>query len=181
MSLNPDKLDQETIERQIVTHACGLHYLPAPPQPESGHGHLLIEHVDIILNHLAIAGLLFLDLGSVLDEATRHALARCNVVLVVVEPNRLCLMLAKTMLDEIQALASPPADLRAVLVEHSEGDTEYSRAQLEIFLGRKPAHTIKPAPALARQAVEQGTPVVSMQPESALAKQLYDLSQELLV
>ncbi len=181
ISLNPDKLDQETVERQIITHACGLRYLPAPLQPDSGQGHLLVNHVDIILNRLtAIAGFLFLDLGSVLDEATRHALARCDVVLVAVEPNRLCLTLAKTMLDEIQALESPPADLRAVLVERTESDTEYNRLQIEKSIGRKPAHTIKPAPGLASQAIEQGSPIVLMQPESALARQLYDLSQELL-
>jgi pilus assembly protein CpaE len=181
MSLNPDKLDQETVEQQIVTHSCGLHYLPAPLQPESGHGHLLVGHVDAILRRLtAQVGFLFLDLGSVLDEGVRHALERCNVVLVAVEPNRLCLMLAKTMLDEIGALPLPPADLRAVLVEHSESDAQYNRAQIENLLGRKPDHVIQPAPELARQAIEQGTPVALMQPESALARQLSALSQELL-
>jgi Flp pilus assembly CpaE family ATPase len=89
-------------------------------------------------------------------------------------------MLAKTMLGEIEALPSPPADLRAVLVEHSESDTQYNRTQIENLLGRKPDHTVQPAPELARQAIEQGTPVVLMQPESVLARQLSDLSQELL-
>jgi pilus assembly protein CpaE len=182
MSLNPDMLDQETVERQIVTHASGLRYLPTSLQPENGQGHLLTDHVKALLNHLAtLTGYLFLDLGSLLDEATRHALTRCDVVVVVVEPERLCLTLAERLLGELESLAPPPSTLHVVLVQRTESGAAYSQAEVENLLEHKLASIIPPAPDLARQAAEQGLPVVLAQPESAIARQLYDLSQQLLV
>jgi DNA-binding response OmpR family regulator len=182
MSLNPDMLDQETVERQIVTHASGLRYLPASLQPENGQGHLLTEHVEALLNRLAtVTGYLFLDLGSLLDEATRHALTRCDVVVVVVEPECLCLTLAERLLGELESLDPPPSNLYVVLVQRAESSAAYSQAEVENLLSHKLARIIPPAPDLARQATEQGIPIILAQPESAIARQLYDLSQQLLV
>ncbi len=182
MSLNPDSLSQETIERQVVVHASGLRYLPAPLQPESGQGNLLADHVDVVLGHMALTtAYLFLDLGSVLDEATRHALAHCDAVVIVVEPERLCLTLADALLSEMQSFDLSPDDQHVVLVERTETGATYSQAEVENLLGHKLAAIIKSAPELARQASEQGTPIVLMQPESEIAVQLHDLSQNLLV
>lgn len=182
LNLNPDKLDLETVEGQIVTHGSGLRYLPAPLQPESGQGNLLAAHVDALLGRMATtADYLFLDLGSVLDEATRRALARCDVVVVVVEPERVCLVQAQALLEGIQSLDPPPGDLRVIMVERMETATAYSQAAVESLLGRKLAGVINPAVEIVRQAVEEGQPVVLLQPESEIAGQLRAMSQKLLV
>lgn len=182
MSLNPGNLNQQTVEGQIVTHASGLRYLPTSLQPENGQACLLATHVDVVLGGMATTvGFLFLDLGSMLDEATRHAIARCDVVVVVVEPERLCLTLAEALLDKLQSLDPPPSDLRVVMVERVEASTAFNQAEVEDLLGRKLDGVIKPAPELAHQAVECGMPIVLMQPESEVAGQLRDLSQRLLM
>jgi pilus assembly protein CpaE len=182
MSLNPDNLNQQTVEGQIVTHTSGLCYLPTSLQPENGQACLLATHVDVVLSRMATTvGFLFLDLGSMLDEATRHAIARCDVVVVVVEPERLCLTLAEALLDKLQSLDPPPSDLRVVMVERVEASTAFNRAEVEGLLGRKLDGVIKPAPELAHQAVERGMPIVLMQPESEVAGQLRDLVQRLLM
>lgn len=181
MSLNPDKLDQETVENQIVAHASGLHYLSAPLQPESGQGNLLANHMDMVLNRMAVTtAYLFLDLGSVLDEAVRHALAHCDTVVVVVEPERLCLKLAEALLVEIQSLDPSPDKLYVVLVERAKTDASYSRAEVESWLSHELAAVIESAPVLARQAIEEGTPMVLMEPQSDIAGQLRDLGRKLL-
>ena len=180
-NLNPANLDQEMIESQILIHSSGLRYLPASLQPDSGQGNLLAEHIDAVLSHMmSTADFLFLDLGSVLDEATRQAVACCDVVLVVVEPECLCLKLAEALLDQLESLDPPPGDLRIFLVNRAESDATYSQEEVENLLGRELAAVVKPAGELLRRAVEQGTPIVLMQPESEIAEQLRGLSRELL-
>ena len=180
-NFNPANLDQEMIESQISIHSSGLRYLPASLQPDSGQGNLLAEHIDAVLSHMmSTADFLFLDLGSVLDEATRQAVARCDVVLVVVEPERLCLKLAEALLDQLESLDPPPGDLRIFLVNRAESDATYSQEEIENLLGRELVAVVKPAGELLRRAVEQGTPIVLMQPESEIAEQLRGLSRELL-
>jgi DNA-binding response OmpR family regulator len=180
-NLNPANLDQEMIESQISIHSSGLRYLPASLQPDSGQGHLLVDHIDAVLSHMmSTADLLFLDLGSVLDEVTRQAVARCDVVVVVVEPEHLCPKLAEALLDQLESLDPPPGDLRVFLVKRVESDATYSQEEVENLLGRELAAVVKPAGELSRRAVEQGTPIVLMQPESGIAEQLRGLSQELL-
>jgi DNA-binding response OmpR family regulator len=181
MSQDPRRLDEETIESQIVTHASGLRYLPASLQPESGQSHLPVAHVSAVLSRMAAtADYLFLDLGSVLDEATRHAIARCDVVVVVVEPERLCLTLARALLDKIKSLDPPPGDLCVFMVERIETGTAYTQTEVEDLLGHRLTGVINLVAGVARQAVEQGQPIVLMQPESEIAGQLRDLSQKLL-
>ena len=180
-NLNPANLDQEMIESQILIHSSGLRYLPASLQPDSGQGNLLAEHIDAVLSHMmSTADFLFLDLGSVLDEATRQAVACCDVVLVVVEPECLCLKLAEALLDQLESLDPPPGDLRIFLVKRAESDATYSQEEIENLLGRELVAVVKPAGELLRRAVEQGTPIVLMQPESEIAEQLRGLSRELL-
>ncbi len=172
----PGSLDAATIASQIVTHASGLRYLPAPLQPESDRSYLSATHVNAVLDCMTTrADYLFLDLGSLLDEATRHAITRCDVVVVVIEPELLCLTLAQALLGRITAL-----DLRVVMVERVPGSSIYTQAEIEKLLGHQLASVIRSGAAIARHAAEQGQPIVLMQPESEVAAQLRDLAKKLL-
>jgi DNA-binding response OmpR family regulator len=178
---NPDSLNRKTLESQIVSHSSGVHYLPAPLQPASSQGYLTAAHVDAMLNCMdANADFLFLDLGSLLDEATRHALMRCDVVVLVVEPEHLCLKLAKALLDELDAFDAPPSDVRVVSIERRAPGGAYAKAHIESMLGQKLDHIITYAPDIVRQAVEAGDPIVLLQHDSAIAQQLCELSRALI-
>jgi len=176
-----DSLDQETVESQISTHASGLRYLPASLQPASDRTALPPGYVEVVLNRLAEnANCLFLDLGSVLDQATRHAIAHCDAVVVVVEPERLCLTLAQVLLEKIKALDAAPDDLRVVLVQRLKTDTAYSQQQVEDLLGHKLAGIVSPAAVIVREALERGQPAVLSHPAAEISEQIRDLSQALL-
>ena len=178
---NPDSLNPQMLESQIVSHSSGVHYLPAPLQPASSQGYLTADHVDVVLNRMdAKADFLFLDLGSLLDEATRHALMRCDVVVIVIEPEHLCLKFAEALLAELEACEAPPSDIRVVSIERREPGGTYAKAHIESMLGQRLDHIIKYAPDIARQAVETGEPIVLMEPDSAVAQQLFDLSRALM-
>jgi pilus assembly protein CpaE len=178
---NIQDLDLETIERQMLRYEGELRYLPALHQPESGQPALSAEHVSLVLRRLmTTADYLFLDLGSVLDEPTRHAVAICDLVLVVVEPEPLCLMLAQGLLEKIGTLEPAPTDLSVIMIDRSGIPSAYSREEIEELLGYELAGVIDPAATSLRQAIEQGKPVVLSHPESKIAQQLHGLCRKLL-
>jgi DNA-binding response OmpR family regulator/CO dehydrogenase nickel-insertion accessory protein CooC1 len=181
VELEPDKLDEETVESEIVTHNSGLRYLPASLQPESGKAYLPTAQVNAVLSRMAAtADYLFLDLGCMLNEAAHHVIARCDVLVVVIEPERVCLTLAQALLDKIKSLDPSPDDVRLVIVERAKTDTAHTEAEIQDLLGYELVGLINSAVELAHQASERGQPIVLMQPESEIARQFCDLSQKLL-
>jgi pilus assembly protein CpaE len=175
-----DSLDHDAIDSQVITHSSGLHCLPASLQPKSGKLGLPPKNVDVVLKHMAETfDLLFLDMGCVLDEATRRAIVHCDVLLVVVEPEFLCLVSAQRLLESIKMLDSAPSDLRVVLVQRSETEAAYSQEEVEDSLGYELAGVIKPAGPIVRQAAEQGEPIILACPESDITGQFRALSQAL--
>ncbi len=181
LELGIDSLDQEIVESQVFAHGSGLRYLPAAVQPEGDPTYLPPGYVEVVLNRLtASAGNLFLDLGSVLDETTRHAIAHCDALLVVVEPERLCLALARVLLDKVKALGAAPDDLHIALVQRLETDAAYSQERVQAMLGHKLSGCVGPAAAVLREALERGEPVVLSHPESQISQQVRDLSRVLL-
>ena len=178
---NIQELDQETIESQVLSYGNALRYLPALLQPENGQPVLSPEHASLVLRRLTTtADYLFLDLGSVLDEPTRRAAIICDLIVVVVEPEPLCLMLAQGLLQKIGTLEPAPKDFCGVLIDRLGVPSTYSREEIEELLGCELAGVIDPAPTSLRQAIEQGKPVVLSHPESKIAQQLHDLCQKLL-
>ncbi len=177
---NSDDLDHETVDSQLLSYDEGVRYFPASLQPEGERSSLAPMQVDTVLNRIrATADYLFLDLGSVLDAATCQAIALCDVIIVVVEPEHLCLMLAKALMDNIVALDAAPDDVRVVLVERQSTDATYSPEEIREVLGRELAGVIQPAPLITRQATEQGRPLVLSHPESEIAEQFRQLSRTL--
>ena len=178
---NIQELDLETIERQMLRYNGALRYLPTLHQPENGQPGLSPDHASLVVRRLTTtADYLFLDLGSVLDEPTRRAATICDLVLVVVEPEPLCLMLAQRLLEKIGTLEPAPKDMRVVMIDRSEIPSAYSPEEIEELLGYELVGVIDPAATSLRQAIEQGKPVVLSHPESKIARQLNGLCQKLL-
>jgi DNA-binding response OmpR family regulator len=181
MDCRTENLDQKMVESQIMTHSSGVRYLPASVQPENERSYLSPEHVDAVLSRVvSTADYLLLDLGSVLDKATQQALALCDKLILVAEPDRLCLFLAQVLLDRIRALAQVPNDIRIVLVERSHSDVVFPKERIVALLGHDLTSIIKPAATVVHRAVERGEPFVLSDPESEIAGQLRKLSQALL-
>jgi CheY-like chemotaxis protein len=178
---NLHELDQETIESQMLPYGERLRYLPAPLQPENGAPIPSPEHVNLVLKRMATtADYLFLDLGSVLDEPTRRAVTICDLLLLVIEPEPLCLMLAQGVLEKIKTLEPIPDRLSVVAVDRLGISATYSHEEIAGLLGYELVAVIEPASTSLRQAIEQGKPVVLSSPESKIAQQLHDLCQRLL-
>lgn len=181
MALNPDSLDAQMIENQIIPHDSGLRYLPTPLRPAIDQVYLLAEHVETILDHLSPKmDYVFLDLGNILDEATHYAIARCDVLLLTIEPEPLCLTLAEALLKQLYATSSSLQDLRVVLVERNLSTSAYSQTQIESWLDQDLAGVIPFAPEEMRQSIVKGVPIIILEPESEIAGHFRYLCEQLL-
>lgn len=176
-----ENLDRQTVEGQLMTYKGGLRFLPASLHPESGQSFLPPAHVDAVLRCVvAGADVTILDLGSMLDAATRRAIAYCDVLIVAVEPERICLALAQVLLDRIRGLDVAPHDVGIVIVEHSPDDTDYPPEKVEKLLGQQVVGVTGAATQLAREAAERGEPLVLLHPESEIARRFRDLGQAIM-
>jgi len=85
--------------------------LPAPPDAIS------VAQADAIIRHLAaVSDYLLLDLGVGLDEANRHSLSLCYHIVVTVEPQRVALTLAQSLLGELTGTLNLPSHKISVAV-----------------------------------------------------------------
>jgi len=124
--------------------------------------------------------LLVLDLGTGLAEASRRIAALSDLLVVVSEPTRLSLLQSKALVARLMDLGLPAARIEVVLVNRSPSTLQISWQQAEQMLGTKIATIITPAPELAYQSVEAGTPMVLLRADSLTADQLRKMTNQML-
>jgi Flp pilus assembly CpaE family ATPase len=66
------------------------------------------------------------------------------------------------------------------VVNRAASGIALTRRQIEEALSLEPIGFISPAPELAHQAVDQGMPMVMMQPEGLVAEQFRELARRLV-
>lgn len=167
------RLNADILGQHLIPHVSGVHYLPASPAP-SGEVLPPAELVRRVLDLLdQLAAFVFLDLGNTLNEAASQALRRCDVVLVVVEPEPLCVRMAQELMDRFKRM-NLTQDVRVVAVKRFGAEIEQ-----DVAADLEPDGVIDFAPSVVHQAVRQGTPFVLLSPDSAIAGQVRALAQAL--
>jgi Flp pilus assembly CpaE family ATPase len=175
-----EALDKTTVTGQTVVHSSGLRYLSASIQPVDRQPVLPREHVHAVIDRLADDhSAVVVDLGSQLNRATRDAIANCDLLLLVIEPERICFAMAQELLDRLKALDAERPPIRAVLVERATTAFQYSRDEVKQLLGQEPVAVFSPALEVMREAADKGRPAVLLYPESKVAGQFRALAQEL--
>ncbi len=172
------ELDTRTVETQLAAHASGIRVLLAPAEPRSNP--LPAAQVDAIVQQLGrLSDYVFLDLGTGLDEASRAAIKKSSYIVLVVEPTRVALMLAQSMLADLTAMNVPRDKVGVVLFNRAPSAAAMPKSAVEGLLGEV-VSMISPAPELAFQAGEQGIPFYLMQPGSLVSGQVRDLAKLIL-
>ncbi len=178
-----EDLSQELVEGQIVTYTDKLRVLPTDYHPSTGAVQLSPAHADSLVNHLAAAtDYLILDLGVGLDRAQQNAIAHCDKLIVVVEPEPLCLKLATALLKHLSELDLKVGKPRTVIIDRGGMGVGYTKFALESELGTSIVNPVIPsAPQIALAASEEGTPVVLLKPNSPIAKAYRRVGRQILL
>jgi pilus assembly protein CpaE len=172
-----EELDARVVEAQLVSHSSGVRLLLAPPEPRANL--LPVRQVEVVLRQLdRMCDYLVLDLGTGLDDATRVAIRQCRYVVLVTEPQHVALTLAQSVMAELTAMDVLREKIGVVLLNRAPSAATVTKSAIEGLLGEV-ISVISPAPELAFQAAETGTPLCRLQPGSLVSGQILDLAKHI--
>ena len=156
------------VENALVGHVSGLRLLLAPIEQRSAPMAIASEQAEGVVRQLAtLADVIALDLGS------RLVLA--------LEPQRIAVSLMQALLAELEKAGVGPDKVVTVIVNHSASAASLSKGTIEGLLGRDVVIVIPPAPEVAFQASDQGTPIIMVQPGNIVSDQYRELARHIML
>jgi MinD-like ATPase involved in chromosome partitioning or flagellar assembly len=136
-----------------------------------------VQHFAAIARHLPeLARYSILDLGPGLTTLNATILPMCNQVLVVVEPLPISVTQAVDLINDLRAIGIGDSQIDVIMVNRTRSSIQLTISEVENQIGRSLAAAFSPNPELAYQASLQGTPMISLQPESLIAQQFNQLA-----
>lgn len=175
----PQELDPPTIEKYLTRHVSGLRMLLAPYTPRPTM--LSAAHIRTLARHLATLGdYVLFEMGHTLDDGARTLLGELRYLVLVMEPTPIALAHARDLIHLLVQIGWAPQQLGLVVVNRAVSAVALTRRQIEEALSLEPIGFISPAPELAHQSVDQGIPIVMLQPEGLLAEQFRELARRLV-
>ena len=175
MSKPSEELDARVVETQLASHPSGVRLLLAPPEPRANL--LPVRQAEAVLRQLdRMCDFVVLDLGTGLDDATRALIRQCRYVVLVTEPQHIALSLAQSVMAELATMNVLREKIGVVLCNRAPSAATVTKSAVEGLLGEV-VSTISPAPELAFQAAETGTPLCLLQPSSLVSGQIRDLAK----
>lgn len=181
LELPVGSIDRRAVEAQLDEHSTRVLVLSGQIEPPGVAAPVSPGHADAIVRHLgALADYVLLDLGVGLGETNRRVLRGCYSIVVPIESQRVSLTLTQTLLDEmVQSLKLARHRIKVVLVNKAPAAATFTRDTIEGILQHDLAGVITPAPDLAFQAAERGIPMVMIQPDSVVGRQIQTLTTHL--
>ncbi|HEC34207.1 MAG TPA: response regulator, partial [Chloroflexi bacterium] len=171
-------LDADTVLAHMDRHTSGVMLLSGSPEPSGTLAPVDVPHAETITHSLGtVADYLLLDLGSGLTEVNRALLRILRYVLVVVEPQRVALHLAQLLLAGLDELEVGRHRVGVVLMHKAPSATTLTKETIEGLLQREIVGVVPPAPELAFQSADRGVPMVMIQSQSLVARQLHQLAE----
>jgi MinD-like ATPase involved in chromosome partitioning or flagellar assembly len=161
----------------LISHASGIQFLLASPQPKDGILIKAFDNFEVIIKYLPFIGrYVILDLGSSLTPITQSALLVCDEVVVILEPAPNNVHQTKKLIQDLFDLGIGEGRVRIALVNRIRSSVQLNWAQVQEELGYKIATVFTPAPELAYQAAAGNQPMVMQQPGSITAQQFEKLA-----
>ncbi len=174
----PHTLTADSILAHADRHASGTLLLGGLPEPQGLASPLTPAHAQAIVQALAeTMDYVLVDMGTGLEAVSQALLRILRYVVVIIEPHRVSLLLTQALLAALDNLEVGRHRQGIVLVNKAPTSMTPSKDTVEEFLQREIICVIPPAPELAFQSAERGTPMVIMQAESLISIQFNQLAQ----
>ena len=170
------------VENALVGHVSGLRLLLAPIEQRSAPMAIASEQAEGVVRQLAtLADVIALDLGSRLEDGVKAVLPLCSRLVLALEPQRIAVSLMQALLAELEKAGVGPDKVVTVIVNHSASAASLSKGTIEGLLGRDVVIVIPPAPEVAFQASDQGTPIIMVQPGNIVSDQYRELARHIML
>jgi len=174
------EISSHLIEGQLVSHGSGVRLLLASCEPHEMTMEAHAAQAEQWVKQLStMTKFLILDLGPGLTEINKKVLPLCDRHLMVVEPMRVTLIMAKAILDEMEKMGISANRFEMIMLNRVRSSLQMPWQQAEAILNHSIASIVTPAPELSYQAAEAAVPMIQMQPESLTADQSRKLAEML--
>ncbi len=182
LSRAPNEISSRSIEDQLATHTSGMRLLMASTRPKEALLSYAPETaLEIVKMLRALSNITVLDLGSQFNMATGRLLRAVDQLLIIIEPNRISLTMARELFQTLDAENIDRAKLNIAVMNRSQSSLQTPWQEIEQALGQEIKAIISAAPDLAFQAVEANVPIVLFRPNSITASQLSKLAEDFRV
>ncbi len=167
--------EAELLRTYATRHDAGLHVIASPGSPDLA-GLVTAKHVGAVLETaLGTYDFVVVDAGSTLDERTMKIFDRADSVIFPVYPEIAALKALHTLLDHLSESGAVAAKSTFVLNNLFAKEILKLR-DVESSLGSKVSLELPYDPFIYLKAVNEGNPIVSGAPRSAVADRLTRLS-----
>jgi MinD-like ATPase involved in chromosome partitioning or flagellar assembly len=181
LAKQPNEINARTIEGQLVSHGSGVRLMLSSCDPnEAALEHNSDQALQLVRQLAQMTKFLIVDLSPGLSEINKKVLPICDRPIMIVEPMRVTLTMAKSILDELEKLGVSPNRFELIMLNRVRSSLQMPWQQAEAMLNHSIASIITPAPELAYQAAEGAVPMVQMQPDSLTADQARKLAEMLI-
>ena len=172
-----NELDADLLESILSHHPSGLRVLAAPPAPEMAEK-IEPEDVKAILKLLRRTyDYVLVDTWSYLDDIVLAVMDLADRVLLVMTPEIPSIKSAKQFFEVAEALQFPLDHIDLILNKTIPRDG-IRPDQLEGSIKHKVQATLEYEPRSLRQAVNQGVPLIMLEPNHSLSQHFLALAQE---
>jgi CheY-like chemotaxis protein len=170
-----------SVEKEIVSHPSGLRALLASGEP---HDYAMITQtarIEAIVNSLAaLTQNLLIDLGNGLTEASAKLLMTADHVIILVEPMRQTVTMAKALMTDLETLGLAKSRVDFILVNRERSSLQMARTKIEEMLTQPAMGMITPAPELAYQSAESGVPIVVRDANAMVSDQVRQITDRIM-
>ncbi len=182
LSKDAKEVTPRLVEGQLVTHnTSGLRLILASSEPKEMKLNTALAQAEQMINHLAtLAKFLVVDMGAGLSDLNRKILPLCDRNIMIIEPMRVTVTMAKAILDDLDKNGLSPNRFEIVMLNRVRSSLQMPWQQAESMLGHQIASIVTPAPELAYQAAEAAAPMVQMQPDSLTADQARKMAETII-
>jgi len=175
----PGELTPRVVDGEIASHGSGLRLLLSSSRPKESQINAPADTYAAIMRHLrALAKIVVLDLGAGITSITSRLIRDVDHLILSIDPTRITLNMARDTLAELENLGLGRGRTSVVIVNRTPSSLQVPWQEAEQILGREMTAIISPAPELAFQANEAGTPIVVFQPNAVVANQLHKLAED---
>jgi pilus assembly protein CpaE len=176
----PTELNRAAVEQELVAHTTGLRLLLSSARPKEANLVANPDTLAAVLKYLrALGKFVVVDLGSGLSRQNARLIKELDHMVMVVEPYRAVLLMARELLKEMEGLGASAGKTSVVLVNRAPSTLQIPWQEAEQLMNREMLAIISPAPELCFQAAEAGLPLVNFQPGAVISGQMSKLAEEL--
>jgi CheY-like chemotaxis protein len=177
----PEELIPAVVEKEIVGHPSGLRAVLASSEPHDYAMIVQTPRIEAIVTCLAsMTQNLIIDLGCGLTEATAKLLMAADHVIILVEPMRHTVAMAKAWMDDLETLGLAKSRIEFILANRERSSLQMARAKVEELLTQPAMGMITPAPELAYQSAESGVPIVARDPNAMVSDQIRQVTDRVM-